>query len=309
MGVEPYLVASSVEAFVAQRLIRVICPHCKEENTDPLPGIKKEMAASLKLDINEEIKIYRGKGCKTCNYTGYYGRKAIYEILTLNDSIRAAIIEKPRSDYIKRIACREGLVTLRQNGWRVVLDGMTTPDEVLNVSVKDDEYDDTQKEETVSSGGQKLPLEQNKEVRIGRKPNARDEWISKNKYESRSYPRTFVPVEIRYQVVKRDPNDANFLVPEGMEYATKTYNISAAGLSFVSKTAIPIGTMLEVKLQLGEEQKKIVFLAKVCRIEEDNIKNQVTIVNYYLDITSADKAAINKFVEQQIAKEENIEVQ
>jgi type IV pilus assembly protein PilB len=135
MGIEPYLVASSVEAFVAQRLVRVICTKCKTEDTTPLKDIREEMMRSLKL--SGPIKIYKGTGCDHCNGTGYYGRTAIYEILELNEAIRSAVIEKPRAEHIKRIAVANGMHTLRQDGWKNVLNGVTTPAEVLNVTVKE----------------------------------------------------------------------------------------------------------------------------------------------------------------------------
>jgi type IV pilus assembly protein PilB len=137
MGIEPYLVASSVEAFVAQRLVRVICSECKTEDTTPLKDIREEIARTLNMKNTDEIKIYKGAGCDHCNGTGYYGRTAVYEILELNEAIRSAIIEKPRAEHIKRIAVRNGMTTLRQDGWKNVLDGVTTPAEVLNVTVKE----------------------------------------------------------------------------------------------------------------------------------------------------------------------------
>ncbi len=138
MGVEPYLVASSVEAFVAQRLVRLICPKCKEKNLTPTESFKSEIRESLNLNSSDEITIYQGRGCDHCNHTGYYGRMAIYGILIINDRIRTAILEKSGSDYIKMIAMQEGLVTLRQNGWKAVLEGQTTVSEVMNVTVKDE---------------------------------------------------------------------------------------------------------------------------------------------------------------------------
>ncbi len=136
MGIEPYLAASSVEAFVAQRLVRVICPKCKIEDMSPLKDIRAEIIQSLK-PADEKFKIYKGAGCDQCNGTGYHGRTAIYEILELNEAIRTAVIEKPRAEHIKRIAVAGGMLTLRQDGWKNVLDGVTTPAEVLNVTVKE----------------------------------------------------------------------------------------------------------------------------------------------------------------------------
>lgn len=137
MGIEPYLVASSVEAFVAQRLVRIICPSCKTEDTTPLKDIREEISKALELRSPDGIKIFKGAGCDQCNGTGYYGRTAIYEIMEFNEAIRAAIIEKPRAEHIKRIAMHNGMTTLRQDGWRNVLEGITTPAEILNVTTKE----------------------------------------------------------------------------------------------------------------------------------------------------------------------------
>jgi type II secretory ATPase GspE/PulE/Tfp pilus assembly ATPase PilB-like protein len=85
----------------------------------------------------QDIKIFKGSGCDHCNGTGYYGRTAIYEIMEFNEAIRTAIIEKPRAEHIKRIAVHNGMVTLRQDGWKNVLAGVTTPAEILNVTTKE----------------------------------------------------------------------------------------------------------------------------------------------------------------------------
>jgi type II secretory ATPase GspE/PulE/Tfp pilus assembly ATPase PilB-like protein len=137
MGVEPYLVASSVQAFVAQRLVRMICPKCKEEDFTPLTEIREEIADSLGGFEASEIKIFKGKGCDHCNNTGYYGRTAIYEILELDEHIRGVILDKPRAEEIKRIALAHGMKTLRQDGWKNVAAGVTTPAEVMNVTMKE----------------------------------------------------------------------------------------------------------------------------------------------------------------------------
>ncbi len=136
MGVEPYLVASSVEAFVAQRLIRLICPQCKEEDTQVPDSVRQEMTSSLGIPAHG-IKIYRGRGCEGCNKTGYYGRTAIYEILHMQESIRAMMITKPGTEHVKHAAMKNGMMTLRQNGWQCVAAGITTVSEVLYVTSKD----------------------------------------------------------------------------------------------------------------------------------------------------------------------------
>jgi general secretion pathway protein E len=137
MGVEPYLVASSVQAFVAQRLVRVICPHCKVEDAELMNDMRQEIAESLRMADPSAVKICKGKGCDQCNNTGYYGRTAIYEILEVNEAVRAVILEKPRAEEIKRIAVSSGMRTLRQDGWMNVINGVTTPAEVMNVTIKE----------------------------------------------------------------------------------------------------------------------------------------------------------------------------
>ncbi|MBI3602309.1 MAG: type II/IV secretion system protein [Candidatus Omnitrophica bacterium] len=133
MGVEPYLVASSVEAFAAQRLVRLICPQCKTQDSGITPLVRQEMAQSLSLP-SVDFKIYKGRGCDHCHGTGFWGRSAIYEILPMNETIRAMLSHQPRVATIKKAAISGGMQTLRQNGWQCVLKGLTTPAEVMYVT-------------------------------------------------------------------------------------------------------------------------------------------------------------------------------
>lgn len=297
MGIEPYLVASSVEAFVAQRLVRMICPKCKQEEAHPQSWIYDEILKSLRLEESADIRLYKGAGCDHCNNTGYYGRMAIYEILLLNDEIRAAIIEKPRSDYIKLIAMQQGIITLRQNGWKAVLKGMTTVEEVLNVTVKDEEVEVVPKPVDSEDMARMLSVSGKKQLI---KPETPQAWAEKNNYDSRIYERAYEPVDLRYRLAKRDPNNPGLLVSDGIDRTTVTEDISAGGLRFVAKELFSIGSMLDVKITLGEKHKPIHCLAKVCRVEEDSLSNVYTVIAYYLDITSADRAAINKFVMEKL---------
>jgi type II secretory ATPase GspE/PulE/Tfp pilus assembly ATPase PilB-like protein len=136
MGVEPYLVASSVEAFVAQRLVRLICPQCKIQDNDIAPVVREEIARSLSLP-SMSFKIYKGRGCDHCNGTGFFGRTAIYEILPMNERIRALLSSQPSVEAIKKAAIASGMQTLRQNGWQCVFNGLTTPSEVMYVAGRD----------------------------------------------------------------------------------------------------------------------------------------------------------------------------
>ncbi|NQT47022.1 MAG: Flp pilus assembly complex ATPase component TadA [Candidatus Omnitrophica bacterium] len=129
MGVEPFLVASSVECIVAQRLVRTVCPECKVPIKDKA-GIGKEFGIKNLPDI----EIYEGKGCQACKFTGYKGRTAIYEMLIMNEPIKELILTRTSSDQIRKKAIELGMRTLRQDGWEKVLMGITTPSEVLRVT-------------------------------------------------------------------------------------------------------------------------------------------------------------------------------
>jgi type II secretory ATPase GspE/PulE/Tfp pilus assembly ATPase PilB-like protein len=129
MGIEPYLVSSSVEAVIAQRLVRVICDKCKTEIL-PDEGLIKD----LNLDPCCKIKFYEGKGCPACKFTGFMGRTAIYEILVLDDDIRELIVKRVSSNEIKALALKKGMRTLFNDGMIKVERGITTIKEVLRVT-------------------------------------------------------------------------------------------------------------------------------------------------------------------------------
>jgi len=130
MGIEPYLVASSIEAILAQRLVRLLCPKCKVEYRPDRSILEKE-----RFDLGGDLKIFRsGSGCEECRHTGYKGRTGIYEFLTLDESVRKLVLEKTSSGIIKKEALGKGMTTLRQDGWQKVKSGLTTIDEVLRVT-------------------------------------------------------------------------------------------------------------------------------------------------------------------------------
>jgi len=133
MGVEPYLVASSLEAVMAQRLVRVLCPECKEEDHSDRTKSLRERVDALKT-----ATIYHAVGCKACRMTGYTGRQALFELMTLTAPIRQVLLRGGSSLEIKEIARRDGMRTLLEDGWRLVCNGSTTPAEVLRVSKDED---------------------------------------------------------------------------------------------------------------------------------------------------------------------------
>jgi len=130
MGIEPFLVSSSVVAIIAQRLVRIICSHCKQPYS---PSDEEKQKLGI-LTSDSKKKIYRAGGCEKCMNTGYHGRIGIYEILHLDDEIRNLVLSRTDSSTIKQRAIQKGMRTLRGDGVRKVLEGLTTTEEVLRVT-------------------------------------------------------------------------------------------------------------------------------------------------------------------------------
>ena len=129
MGVEPFLVASSLETVVAQRLVRLICNDCKQ----PIPI---QDADRIRAEFGSDLPdaLYHGRGCGKCGGTGYRGRRGIFELMPITDELRAHVTENASSQIIRRTAVRQGMKSLREDGWRLVQQGLTTVEEVLRVT-------------------------------------------------------------------------------------------------------------------------------------------------------------------------------
>ncbi|MEQ8353422.1 MAG: type II secretion system ATPase GspE [Leptospiraceae bacterium] len=131
MGIEPYLITSTVRAVIAQRLVRVICPHCKTTYKPPA-GELKDLGITpgqLKKGV-----LYKGEGCDQCVGTGYMGRNGLYEFMEVDTQVQRAILQGKDSEQIREVADAQGMMTLLEYGRRKVIDGLTTPEEVLRVS-------------------------------------------------------------------------------------------------------------------------------------------------------------------------------
>jgi general secretion pathway protein E/type IV pilus assembly protein PilB len=129
MGVEPYLVASSLEAVLAQRLVRLLCERCKQVDDSP-----PAQAFKAQVGIAPEIPIYRAVGCQECRNTGFYGRRAIFEWMDTDNETRQLVLRNRSTDEIRDAARRAGMKTLADDGWRLVRLGVTTVEEVLSVT-------------------------------------------------------------------------------------------------------------------------------------------------------------------------------
>jgi len=141
MGVEPYLVASSLEAVLAQRLVRVLCKHCRVPDDSPAA-----MAFKTQVGIPANSVIYRSVGCRECRHTGFHGRHAIFEWMDTNNEIRELILKNVSSDLLRDAAHRYGMRTLAEDGWRLVRLGITTVEEVLSVTTAKEVARTTNKE-------------------------------------------------------------------------------------------------------------------------------------------------------------------
>src|SRR5690606_28117030 len=129
LGTEPYLVASTVEAVLAQRLVRTVCTECAEEEV-LAPAAAEEMArAGFPIE-----RVVRGRGCDHCRWTGFRGRTGIYELLKVDGDIRSETLRGRGAAVIRKLALEKGMRALRADGWRQVAAGLTTPEEVLRVA-------------------------------------------------------------------------------------------------------------------------------------------------------------------------------
>ena len=138
LGAEPFLLASSISAIVGQRVCRRVCPYCKEEYEplEPIVADIKEVLGKLfdEKKYGSKFKIFKGKGCKECNNTGYLGRVGIFEVLPVTEKIGRLILERTPAMDLEKQAIEEGMITMKQDGYLKVLEGVSTIEEVLRVA-------------------------------------------------------------------------------------------------------------------------------------------------------------------------------
>ncbi|MBL9140691.1 MAG: Flp pilus assembly complex ATPase component TadA, partial [Phycisphaerae bacterium] len=135
LGVESFLLTATLEAVVAQRLVRRICVNCKQEYT---PSEEQLMELALRpQDVGGQV-FYRGRGCEKCNKTGYKGRLALYEIMVMNDELRDLIMNQASTAVLRHEARKNGMRTLRETGLLSIYDGQTTIDEVVRETLNEE---------------------------------------------------------------------------------------------------------------------------------------------------------------------------
>ncbi len=136
MGIEPFLLTSTLEAIVGQRLLRTICPNCK---TPYFPTDEELEEFGVTRDEVEEITFYQGRGCDDCNYSGYKGRLGIFEVLEVTEAIKELILQRATTDDIHAMGVHESMITLRQDGWTKICLGLTTFEEVTKHTIPETE--------------------------------------------------------------------------------------------------------------------------------------------------------------------------
>ena len=298
MGVEPYLIASSVEAFIAQRLVRVICPECKEKDT----LIPKAIIDQIRKELGSDVAPYKGKGCDDCNFTGYQGRTAIYEIMLIDESIRKLVLKKVSADEIKKAAILNKMQTLRSAGWKKVRAGITTVEEVLRVTPADP----PEVVAAVESVVERRPVSSGPAVA---KPVAAAPVVSRaepitpeTSKAGRIYERLSVRVPVEYAVYKTSLVSGESIAPRFVK--SVAHDISATGVQWIVSEGILPGTIVKLKIY-PPQLPKIECMVRVVRIEEakEQTKPGETpkyyIGSYYLDIESSDKSKLDEFVQTQ----------
>ena len=135
MGVEPFLVSSTVEGVMAQRLVRTICQECKEAYEPHQGDLPMDFPGVIDRDFPK--KLWRGRGCRRCHQTGFKGRTGIHELMVTTDELKDLIVQRTNANVLRGVALKAGMVTLRQDGWKKVLAGNTTIDEVARVTAAD----------------------------------------------------------------------------------------------------------------------------------------------------------------------------
>lgn len=278
IGVEPYLLASSVEAFIAQRLIRLICNGCKYEDKAAPAELKNQIAIEMGIK-SSEVRIYRGKGCSDCNFTGFFGRAAIYEVLLLDSQIKDLILKKASSAQIKKTALDKGMRTLRQDGWQKVISGLTTPEEIMKAT-------------PASQGSQ---VEAGIEAAPPEFRGAGAQGADASASEKRVFKRLNKKVDVHYKVLESKEG----LISRGLtsESLSMSRDISAGGVLFISEKPIALSSVLDIKVEIPGSDEPIECLAKVVRVEEIEANKSYDIAVCFLDISSGQRSRLNKYAE------------
>lgn len=302
IGVEPYLIASSVVAFIAQRLVRVICSHCKEENTQAPLEIRRLIAKENGVP-EANIRIYQGRGCDHCNGTGYRGRAAIHEFLILTESIRKLIMCRATAESLKIEALRQGMNTLRRSGWEKVISGVTTPEEVIEATgadiISDSENEDSKvfiQPDSMKQNDSEIKAQAKKAKDSDApekftelsKENSKKIFSEKDFMDLRKFKRIRCRIPVFFRVIdfrgktsgKNREKIAQFefggvienMCPGGIFFITPDRSIQKGEsgapneMWYFLNDALEAGNVLDLKVSLPEREKPIECMAKILRV-------------------------------------------
>ncbi|MDD4203267.1 MAG: ATPase, T2SS/T4P/T4SS family [Candidatus Omnitrophica bacterium] len=293
IGIEPYLIQSSTIAFIAQRLIRVLCPDCKRIDKQPKQQTIDLIRSMLPTD--EKIVIYEKVGCDKCNHTGYYGRTAIYEILPIDPDIKELIQQNASVDKIEKKAIENGMASMVENGIRKVLDGVTTIDEIMNVLAV-----------IVTKQSGRLSVN-GVGVRSGGTETAKEDFSNRRVYKrlDAHLPMVFsihrnVSDELQRKMKEFGISEEDYW----KEHTAVTEDISAGGLHFKTTLNLLEGTVLDVKIviPINDEgnTKEVSCLAKVVRISEVEKNSLYGIAKCFLDMSIEDRNILKDFIDKKI---------
>ncbi|MBI4430400.1 MAG: Flp pilus assembly complex ATPase component TadA [Candidatus Omnitrophica bacterium] len=291
IGVEPYLVASSVEAFLAQRLVRLICSHCKEEDKSQPDAVKEQIARELGLPSKKDVTIYKGKGCDKCNSSGFWGRIAIFEILPVDETIRQMIMRRVPAGEVKKTAVSKGMRTIRKSGWIKVLAGQTTPEEIIEVSPDEDK----------SAGEHFLPKAEEDfgfESESEAEEESREGKKKKPGAERRAFKRIDAKLNIWHSRHYKSHSELR-KADDGPEQFSVTKNVSAGGLVFISADSMTIGSIVEIKIELPGEKAPIECIARVVRVDQKDEESAYDVAVCFLDLSSADRGKLDQYVNEE----------
>lgn len=288
IGIAPYLVASSVEAFVAQRLVRTICQACKEEDKSFAQEMKAQIARELGQSP-DRLKIFKGKGCNQCNFTGFMGRLAIYEILRITEPIKRLIMQRAPVSAVNKEAMKLGMQKLRVDGWRKVAAGLTTPAEIIEATP--DEELPAEAPEQPATEMPFIPAAKVEESKAAAQ-------AEKSGFDRRQFMRLDASVTVCYRLVRPAGSALPATDEKFAEECTVTRNVSAGGLAFFIEDDIPTGSILEIRLELpqGPPIETHARLVRVTPLEGAGIR-EVGI--QFLDLTNRDRQRIEKFVQKE----------
>ncbi len=303
IGVEPYLIASSVLAFMAQRLVRMICPNCRAEDTAVLEEVKRIIRADLGLPPEQPVTLYYGKGCDACSQTGHSGRLALHEVLVLNETMHKLILTSAPAEEIKMKAVESGMQTLRQDGWRKVLKGLTTPEEVMQATPADRRSGLMLAPPAAS---EKRSDQENFRAEAGEGRAFQEVPRHFKGHEKRKYTRVGVPLDVLFRPINVETyqaaNDGQLDIWKG---EGESINISAGGLAFHSPEKLLAGDVIEIKFGLRDGKESLECIGRVLRVtkRESDGKEDYEAGVSFLAIHSIDRLRIENFCKEKMKHE------